>query len=648
MFAFDGYTALTSVTIASSVTTIGNAAFYECTSLTTINGASGVTDARTNMIFAGTPWLTNLPVGLNYVSHVAYRFVGDGTSVKLDAGTTQIAASCFQNSQITSIDILNTVTSIGEYAFHNSVLTSVIIPASVENIGSFAFAHFALQKIYVLRNESTNPNITNLGNYAFEDCNLAAIVVPAAAYDNYNGDWHSYVDSRLLKRGYTVTCGTDITATTTNEGPLVEQDEEVTLTYTGSATIPTGYCPAYSYNDGSDDHAINGTTFPMPDADVTVSVALRSTGQAVTVSYIDANGDPQTTQAIALDGTETSIGKGWYFVGKDITYTSSVTLNGDVNLILKDGCEMKVGMSESPISGHGISGYDYDNGTGYDLTITSQSLGNDMGRLEIYIHGEDNITANNLTVNGGYIYADNDDDSSGDTLGTVSVKDGQTFVTDYTTPAVIKGTVSDLTAINGKTLSPYGYSLTANEADGNPWTTFYSSQSGFSIETTDAYTYTAEYDGANSQLTLTKLGTDIPAATAVIIVSAISPVTLAINSTLGTFTGTNDLQGVDVRTLKSTLGYKASQRSMSNQINATFSSGLNFLIISSRRRPKKKRTNYEKDSIYETRDAGSEDSAAVHHLQQPRRPDQHPHTRRRNHKRGQRVVEHQEATISLP
>ena len=604
MFAFDGYTALTSVTIASSVTTIGNAAFYECTSLTTINGASGVTDARTNMIFAGTPWLTNLPVGLNYVSHVAYRFVGDGTSVKLDAGTTQIAASCFQNSQITSIDILNTVTSIGEYAFHNSVLTSVIIPASVENIGSFAFAHSALQKIYVLRNESTNPNITNLGNYAFEDCNLAAIVVPAAAYDNYNGDWHSYVDSRLLKRGYTVTCGTDITATTTNEGPLVEQDEEVTLTYTGSATIPTGYCPAYSYNDGSDDHAINGT--------------------------------------------ETSIGKGWYFVGKDITYTSSVTLNGDVSLILKDGCEMKVGMSESPISGHGISGYDYDNGTGYDLTITSQSLGNDMGRLEIYIHGEDNITANNLTVNGGYIYADNDDDSSGDTLGTVSVKDGQTFVTDYTTPAVIKGTVSDLTAINGKTLSPYGYSLTANEADGTPWTTFYSSQSGFSIETTDAYAYTAEYDGANSQLTLTKLGTDIPAATAVIIVSAISPVTLAINSTLGTFTGTNDLQGVDVRTLKSTLGYKASQRSMSNQINATFSSGLNFLIISSRRRPKKKRTNYEKDSIYETRDAGSEDSAAVHHLQQPRRPDQHPHTGRRNHKRGQRVVEHQEATISLP
>ena len=101
--------------------------------------------------------------------------------------------------------------------------------------------------------------------------------------------------------------------------------------------------------------------------------------------------------------------------------------------------------------------------------------------------------------------------------------------------------------------------LTANTADGNCWTTFYSGEAGYDITTADAYAYAAKYtyddttSPATETLTLHRLGTTIAKGEAVIIVSATSPVSLTKGDD-GTPSGNNDLHGVDVRTLKSTLG----------------------------------------------------------------------------------------------
>lgn len=269
--AFYNFTALTSVTIAPSVTTIGNAVFFECTNLTTVSGASGVTYLGPSA-FNETAWLDALyhaqSDGLTYVGHVAYLFKGDDTSVNLDAGTTQIYDNCFQDSKITSI----------------------VIPASVERIGDYAFAHSALEKIYVLRNESTYPNTTQLAQEEFFNFYNLTIIVPAAAYDNYNGQWFSGQGSSILKRGYTVTCGTaGITATT--DGPLVTEDEVVTLNHNDRA----GYAiTAASYNDGSEDHEItpdNGVyTFQMPANDVTVTATWEPANNiTVTANKVGSN-----------------------------------------------------------------------------------------------------------------------------------------------------------------------------------------------------------------------------------------------------------------------------------------------------------------------------------------------------------------------
>ena len=125
--------------------------------------------------------------------------------------------------------------------------------------------------------------------------------------------------------------------------------DEVSLTLTNSSgEAPLGYYYPYSVSAGT----LSGSTLTMPDQDVTVTVntaALRSTGVAVPVSYVDAGGNTQTAQAIALDGTETGTVLGrngeetWYFVGlPTVAFDLQLLIQYDINLILADGCTMNV------------------------------------------------------------------------------------------------------------------------------------------------------------------------------------------------------------------------------------------------------------------------------------------------------------------
>jgi len=101
--------------------------------------------------------------------------------------------------------------------------------------------------------------------------------------------------------------------------------------------------------------------------------------------------------------------------------------------------------------------------------------------------------------------------------------------------------------------------LAANLApDENYWTTFYCGDAGYTIDDGEnACAYTAEYDGANSQLTLHNQGKDIPQGTAVIIVADNDEVSMT-KADLSAFSGTNHLRGVDVETstadIQTTLG----------------------------------------------------------------------------------------------
>ena len=333
--AFYSFTKLESVTIPASVTQIGDAAFYGCTNLATVSGASGVTKAHQSTIFAGTAWLNNLPDGLTYVGHVAYRFKGEGTSVELSDGTTQIAENAFAYSKITSISIPASVTFIGANAFAYSALTSVIIPASVTYIGENAFAYSALEKIYSL---ATSAPILG-GSNVFQGCHLNDVIVPATAYDNHNySSWSQGLPQEILKPGYTVTCDEGITTTA---GPLVVEDEIVTLAYSG--TVPDGHTFVYTVKDADENPVratvLSGTTLTMPGYNITVTGTTEiCTPSEIEITsanftdYFDYNGDFEystnatPTTGLADGGSAT---KGGYFLKANVAAESTLKFKGD-------------------------------------------------------------------------------------------------------------------------------------------------------------------------------------------------------------------------------------------------------------------------------------------------------------------------------
>ena len=169
----------------------------------------------------------------------------------------------------------------------------------------------------------------------------------------------------------------------------------------------------------------------------TLAAALRSDGQSHDITYIDADGSTQTAQAIALDGTETSLAAGTYFAGlPTVQFDHKLTLTGNVTLILCDGCEMNVGESGSEVDGYGI--ICYANNTYYDLTICGQTA--QTGTLSVYTTGPNNyaIGTHHITVNGGNVIAHTDGDGSScgiDTKrsGNVTINSGSVSATTTST-----------------------------------------------------------------------------------------------------------------------------------------------------------------------------------------------------------------------
>ncbi|MDY2815862.1 MAG: leucine-rich repeat protein [Bullifex sp.] len=153
--AFADCSSLTSITIPDSVTSIEYSAFWGCSSLTGIN----VSDDNNNYVSIGgvlfdenVETIIFYPCGKSsnyYAIPDSVTSIGNGafwdctslTSVTIGNSVTSIGEWAFCNcSSLTSINIPDSVTSIGEGAFVDcSSLTSITIPDSVTSIGSSAF-----------------------------------------------------------------------------------------------------------------------------------------------------------------------------------------------------------------------------------------------------------------------------------------------------------------------------------------------------------------------------------------------------------------------------------------------------------------------------------------------------------------------------
>ena len=131
----------TEYVILNSVTSIGNRAFYECSSLTSIEISNGVTSIG-DFAFSGCTSLEVIQISNNVMSigREAFYKCSSLTSIKIPNSVTSIGSYAFSKcSSLTSIEISNSVTSIEVGTFSDCTsLISIEIPSSVTDINAIA------------------------------------------------------------------------------------------------------------------------------------------------------------------------------------------------------------------------------------------------------------------------------------------------------------------------------------------------------------------------------------------------------------------------------------------------------------------------------------------------------------------------------
>ncbi|MDE6023169.1 MAG: leucine-rich repeat domain-containing protein, partial [Muribaculaceae bacterium] len=188
--AFDYCRRLTSVTIPNSVTSIGDYVFVVCDKLTDIfvedgneyyASDKGVLYNRDKTVLIQCPGGKTeyeIPTTVTSIGNSAFYYCRGLTSVTIPNSVTSIGEEAFYGcSSLISVTIPNSVTSIGEYAFRDcSSLTSVSIPNSVTSIGFGSFLECTALKSVTIPN-----SMTSISACTFQGCKtLESVTIPSS------------------------------------------------------------------------------------------------------------------------------------------------------------------------------------------------------------------------------------------------------------------------------------------------------------------------------------------------------------------------------------------------------------------------------------------------------------------------------------
>ena len=167
------------VTIPSSVTSIGKGAFQYLNNLTSVTFESGsqLTNIGEYSFYDTGLTSITIPSGVTSIEESTFASNENLTSVTFESGShlTNIGKEAFYNAGLISITIPSGVTTIGQKAFYGTDITSIVIPSSVTNIDTDAFLYCSNLESVTFESGS---QLTSIGNYAFKFTNIASITIP--------------------------------------------------------------------------------------------------------------------------------------------------------------------------------------------------------------------------------------------------------------------------------------------------------------------------------------------------------------------------------------------------------------------------------------------------------------------------------------
>lgn len=248
-YAFGECSSLKQVILPNTLNTIESKAFRYCTALTSITIPSSVTSIGDNAFeYCGS-------INAVYISDIVawcnidFGWASNPLSGNPDEKTTDLYLN---NQKVTDLVIPESVTEIKNFTFFNCNLNSIVIPNSVTSIGSNAFKHCSLRTITIPSSVKTigqeafrrmnnlskvimESNVPpQLGGAAFAETDKVLIFIPEGTRSAYQEAWGD--DLIFVEKEVEVSLNIETPGTLNNEilnaGYNLEDITKLTLTGT--------------------------------------------------------------------------------------------------------------------------------------------------------------------------------------------------------------------------------------------------------------------------------------------------------------------------------------------------------------------------------------------------------------------------------